>query len=228
MEETEFDIGYSSLFAKPSYNFDCSIDNRLLNKKFSKCNFNYSCDKLMNTNNFQEKLNIVNDEFNLLKNKYEKLFLRFNLNEGEFRLLDFVLNNSNKISGLILVVDISNEESLGLFLKYAEKLNKDFILVGRNTVHLRDLVSKRKLNSFYYNFQINADKIVLSYVNKDLASNYTILLNQNTKQIYKGMTANLYYRDKSRILMQIEEIQNNNINFVVPLIEKIKRKICNN
>ncbi len=171
LDDSSFEEQFSEMYKKPSYGFDCTVDYTGTNQLFT---FVKECvasrrfiDKKHNTK-FSSFLDHLN-QFNL---KGKKVFVKMDIEGGEYDALDEVLLNHPNVTGIVLEIHF-NENNISEAIKLLKKLKRDFILVhvhGNNCTDA-NMSSSNALGKF-------SGVMELSYINKSLVSGRQVAKNQ--------------------------------------------------
>jgi hypothetical protein len=133
--DISFEEEFSDLYHRPSYGFDCGLGVKIApkNKLFKfidQCiGTDRSVESIMEGSN--GKISSFKTQLSDLKLLDKKVFVKMDIEGGEYQSLDEVLNYSQMITGLAIEFHIFNHD-LTLYnktIELMEKLNKDFVLL---------------------------------------------------------------------------------------------------
>lgn len=133
--------------------------------------------------------------------------------EGDAAVLPEIIKNVDKITGFNLAMHIRTPYQIIERKPLLDEINKNFILVSRNTLSTNDRPEKY-YDSKYYQGKISDGVIYFSYINKNLVDKYEISNTQNTDKYYT--------KKKVTNLFDIEDVPFQDISWVVTYTEKIK------
>lgn len=197
--DISFEDYFSQKYEKPSYAFDCGIDDYPYKGTHPLCHFDSECigtDKCVlpwlkstkKVHKFSEKLKQLNLE-------KKPIYIRFDTGaEGVPNIFDDILANSEYITGMDIVIHCDDREKTILIEKLLAQIEKDFIPVARHTHHCHGTKFRMPNTKHYFALGMS-----LSYVNRKLVDNYRIKLNQDTDNFeYDG---SLCYQIRSDILL---------------------------
>lgn len=181
-EDNSFEDSFSLAYSKPSYGFDCGIDG--IESKSELFHFVDQCigndkflyDKYQSSGNISsfstqlKKLGIASDS---------KLFIKMDIEGAEYDAFQDILNYSDQITGIVLEIHTETRQHTGdrLLLSRALELmvalEENFLLVhihGNNCCVGTGFYSSNAIGRI-------PNVMELSYINKNLVSNYEISKN---------------------------------------------------
>lgn len=212
--------------------YDVSIHNPVDNKLYEEnvgAVFKHKIFKL-GYNSDTEKEKQINKLTKLLKrirNENEEIIIEIDIKGLDKKLISKLLEYTDVIEGYIILLHINNTNNIIDAIQVLDKINNDYILIGRNT-ELSTANSWRLSNKNTYNIRYTIDSkyyegylcnsmLILSFAKKDLFDNYNISIIQDIDKIYKGENV-LFYK-------AIYETPKSNIHFAVTITEFIKHQI---
>lgn len=207
---------YSKLFNRYSYAYDCGIP--YFNTKTPLCKFGSECiasdDFLIFDQVSSKKVHSLSEKIKELNLENKKVFIKMDIAEADIVGIPEILKNSKNITGFSLALHIKKPKDIIDRLPLLDEINKDFVLVARNSIYFDSNIGFFRPKTKYYK-GIICDKIFyLSYINKNIIDSYKISMQQNTDK---------YYKKKSVIrLMSAKQIPYNDISYVVTITEKVK------
>ena len=170
--DISFEEQYSLLYHNPSYGFDCTIDGiDSTNKAFT---FIPECIvRDIKVNHFgDKKISTFSSQLQKLKLQNKKLFVKMDIEGGEYDVIEDILRDSSNITGLVFELHIQNKEGIIDAINLLSQINKDFVLLH---IHASNNASH---NLFFKTANVKGDislgLMELSYINKNLVSDYHI------------------------------------------------------
>lgn len=175
-----FEDLFSRMYERPSYAFDCAIEESPDKNTHPLCHFEPECigtDKCIlpwltstgKIHNFSSKLKQLNLE-------KKPIYIRFDTGaEGVPHIFDDILANSDYITGLNFVIHCDDKEKTILIEKLLSQIEKNFILIARHTHYKHGALFEVPNTKGYY-----GQGISLTYINRNLVDSYHIKLNQDT------------------------------------------------
>jgi len=167
--DISFERDFSKLFNKPSYGFDCGVEN--INTGDSNCHFINEC---IGTSNYlyksqasSGKISTYSEQIKNLKLSNKKIFIKMDIEGAEYIVMNDILKYSKNITGIVIEIHYSNEKEV---LKLLSSLSRNFILLH---LHGNNCCSCKLTNKFPVPVVIE-----LTYINKNLVSSYKFSKNQ--------------------------------------------------
>lgn len=194
-----FEEQYSDIYNKNSYGYDCGIKSIPIKNK--KCHFKSECigtDKnILTSENQISSKHIHSFGENILKLGLndKKYFVKMDIAGAEINVMDDILKNKDNITGFALAIHLYNTKQISPTIKMLKEIEKNFILVQRNTQPMNVIRGKIKFEcpsgKGYY-----STVMVLSYINKNLIDEYKIANNQSSISTkWEGSQYNPYPTD---------------------------------
>lgn len=195
-QDIEFENTFSEKYNKPSYAFDCGISKSPKKNMSPLCHFEPEClgtDKcVLPWQTSTKKVHTFPEKLKQLNLEKKPIYVRFDTGaESIPHILDDVLANSDYITGMNIVVHCDDGKTTVLVEKILSDIEKNFILVSRNTHHGHGLKFQVPNTKHYFGMGMS-----LTYVNRNLVDSYHIKLNQDSNDFeYDGTPYSLIRSD---------------------------------
>ncbi len=174
-DDNSFEEQFSDKYNKPSYGFDCGIDNIVSkNKLFAfvkQClatDSNLYSDQISNKNisSFSSHIKDLN-----LEDK--KVFIKMDIEGAEYEAFEDILWRASNVTGIVLEIHFWDLITLNKAIKLLQNLHKDFLLVH---VHSNNCVD----DSFVTRNSIGniRNTLELTFINKSLVTSHQLSNNQ--------------------------------------------------
>ena len=217
LDDVQYEVEYARLFNHYSYAFDCGVDGNF-DTGDRLCKFASECiasdDFLIMNQSSSGKVHTFEQKLKELNLWDKKVFVKMDVAEADIIALPELIKNSDKLTGFNIGLHIRSPKAIVERMKLLDEINKNFVLVSRNTLGLDDNYESEFIKSKYYKGLIKDGIIYLSYVNKDIVDRYKISLQQNTDKYYK--------KKKVSRLVYTSQVPKNDVSSIVVFVEKLK------
>lgn len=175
-DDVSFEEQFSLRYNKPSYGFDCSIND--IQSKSNMFHFVKECiankEFIYNGHVDKEsaKVSTFSSQIKRLKLDDKKVFIKMDIEGAEYEAFDDILMNHKNITGIALEIHIS-DTSIDKAIKLLSNLRKDFVLihVHGNNFETRGFNVPNAIGKVPYTIE-------LSLINKSLINKYHVALDQ--------------------------------------------------
>lgn len=178
LDDISFEEGFSYIYQKPSYGFDCTTTNIEIKNKLA--HFIPECigssDDIQRGlyTNSDKKFTSFDQQLDYLGLKNKKLFIKIDIEGNEYSVINDILKYSSNITGIAMELHFDNN-------LYQFKLAKDLInLIKKDFVLLHIHGNATARNVFTAsNVQGKIPRVIeLTYINKNLVTEYNISKDQ--------------------------------------------------
>lgn len=183
--------------------------------KFKLRTFKFFVPSIERKEKFRKELFLTLEQLRKKKNKTILNIQTYNLEED---FISSILEYSDVLNEINIFTKFEKPKSLINAKSIFSKINKNFILVSRNSK--RKEYSRYEIKSQYYTGEIYDAIFSLTYINKDIIDKHYISLEQNTKKIFLGEKI-LWHKIP-------DSHPQTSISYVIPCIEYIKQIILRN
>ncbi|AVP87425.1 hypothetical protein phytr_4760 [Candidatus Phycorickettsia trachydisci] len=176
-QDSSFEEDFARIYKKPSYGFDCGVDYKGgKNPLFTFINECISSDKfLFYDQKSSNRILSFSQQLDNLQIKDKKIFIKMDIEGGEYEVFDEILEYKNNITGIALELHLDlSKTGLLKALKLLRDLRQNFVLL-----HVHG-------NNYCPGYLIDANSLgpiptvlELTYINKSLVTNYHIAANQS-------------------------------------------------
>ncbi len=175
-DDISFEESFSTLYQKPSFGFDCGVENILVNNNL--CRFIPEC--IANDSNLYShqkssgKFSTFSDQLKKLELQDKKLFIKMDIEGAEYVAFEGIHPFFANITGIVLEVHFTKDSQIVLVNRLLEKLLKDFYLVHLHANNCALSTFKTK----YSNGDVSR-VLELTFINKNLVTNAVLSENQS-------------------------------------------------
>ena len=178
-DDISFEREISQRFDKPSYGFDCGVQN--IETGDSRCHFFSECigtsDYLYENQISLGRISTFSDQLQRLGLKNKKIFIKMDIEGAEFEVLYDILNHSDNVTGIVFEFHITPCGTPEKALQILSSLDRNFVLVHLHGTNVTFDCFKSKRAKNYI-----PTVLELTYVNKGLLRSYEISKNQKHPQ----------------------------------------------
>ena len=178
-DDISFEREFSQRFNKPSYGFDCGVQN--IETGDSRCHFFSECigtsDYLYENQISSGRVSFFSDQLQRLGLKNKKIFIKMDIEGAEFEVLYDILNHSDNVTGIVFEFHMTPCGTPKKALQILSSLDRHFVLVHLHGTNVTFDCFKSKNAKNYI-----PTVLELTYVNKKLLSSYEISKNQKHPQ----------------------------------------------
>ncbi|APF04643.1 hypothetical protein D7216_08110 [Legionella pneumophila] len=176
-KDNSFEDQFSLIYNKPSYGFDCGIEQVASKSKLftlvKECIVSDAF--LYNPANTNHKVTSFVEQLDNLNIKDKKLFIKMDIEGAEYDAFSGIMKHKDNITGIALEIHFNDARSTQNAITLLEQLEKHFVLIhvhGNNYAAATGFSTTKSLGTI-------PNVIELSYINKALVKNYNLSENQS-------------------------------------------------
>lgn len=177
-DDNSFEDDFSLKYNKPSYGFDCGVDHidskselfTLVKECIASDSFLYN-----KASNADHKITSFTQQLDSLNLRDKNIFLKMDIEGAEYDAFEGINKYYDNITGIVLEIHFINLSSTKRALKLLQELNRHFALIhvhGNNCCISTGFSTSNSIG-------IIPNVIELSYINKNLVTNYKVSENQS-------------------------------------------------
>ncbi len=178
--DNSFEDQFSIIYNKPSYGFDCGIDQ--INSESKLFTFVKECIAsdafLYDGSATNNQISSFEQQLNKLNLKDKKIFIKMDIEGAEYDAFPEIINNKANITGIALEIHFDDIEKNKKALSLLKQLEKDFVLIhvhGNNCCVNTGFLTSSSVG-------VIPNVIELSYINKSLVMRYVLSVDQSHPQ----------------------------------------------
>lgn len=170
-DDISFEEAASALYKKPSWGLDGTCPP--IPTKHPLCHFIPLCIGKSADSEQREKYVTFDQQIELLNLEDKKLFIKMDIEGGEYEVLPDILKHFQNITGIVLEIHFCDEPSISQALALLKRLQEHFLLIH---VHANNICQDCFVTT---NSTGKLTRVLeLSYINKNCVDTYSIALDQ--------------------------------------------------